>query len=358
MFKGVYFNHQVANATPVTIQLFTESLQLDFIGGAMPAKKLHWLFTEITMELVDRNFIRITGTGTDAGTLEVSDPVFVKDFLQNYKHIRGAGLHELALRGGLKASLLILLAIAGIILAAHFWVLPWCADRVVDRLPLSFDKELGDMARASMDEPVDTAASQLLTRFAAQMKWDAPDTLTFTVAPSKIENAYALPGGYIVVYTALLKRLKTKEELAALLSHEVAHITCRHSVHKLCRDMSTSLVWTAAFGNSGAATGALFSNAGALYSLTYSRQYEEQADIKGLATMRSNHVNQQGMLQLMQELQKLDHKLKIPEFVSSHPLTDNRIRYVRREIAANPAPVNDHAEMEKIFRQLEQLYHK
>ncbi len=356
MFKGVYYNHQVANATPVTIQVFTESLQLDFTGGVMPAKKLHWLFTEIHTDAVDRNFIRITGTGTDAGTLEVSDPVFVTAFLQKYKHTRGTSLHELVLRGGLKVSLIMLLVLAGMLLAGHFFVLPWCADRVVDRLPRSFDKELGEMAHASMDEPVDTTASALLTRFAAQMKWDTPDTLSFTVVPSKTENAYALPGGYIVVYTALLKRLQTKEQLAALLSHEVAHVTCRHSVHKLCRDMSTSLLLTVAFSNSSAATGALYSNASALYGLTYSRQYEEQADIKGLATMRSNHINQQGMLQLMQELQKLDHKLKIPEFVSTHPLTDNRIRYVRNDITAHPATVTDNVQMEKIFRQLERLY--
>ena len=350
LFKGNYYDRQVAAAAPVTVQLFTESLQLDFTGS-MPARKLHWLFTEIKAEVVDRNFIRISGTDEGDGTLEVNDPEFVKGFLQKYKLTRGTGLHELVLRGGLKVSVVMLAMLAGILLIGHFLVLPWCADRVVDQLPLSFDKELGDVARSTMHEKIDTAASHLLTRFAAQMQWDTRDTLTFTVVPSDVENAYALPGGYIVVYTGLLKKLKKKEELAALLGHEVSHVTCRHSVRKLCRDMSTTILLTVDFSNSSAATAALYSNAGSLYSLTYSRQYEKQADEKGLEVLRKNHINQQGMLQLMEELQKLDHKLNIPEFVSTHPLTNNRIRYVRRDIKKHPASYTDNPQMEALFQQ-------
>ncbi len=209
-----------------------------------------------------------------------------------------------------------------------------------------------------MQEEIDTAGSQLLAEFAAQMKWDTPDSLVFTVVPSKVENAYALPGGYVMVYTGLLEKLKTKEELAALLSHEVAHVAHRHSVRKLCRDMSTTVLLSVVLSNVGDATSILYANASSIYSLTYSRKYEEQADITGLKTMRGNHLDQQGMLRLMQELKKLDQKIKIPEFISTHPLTENRIRYVQQDIKAHPASAESNEKMEALFKQLQQRYHK
>ncbi|SIN70615.1 M48 family metallopeptidase [Chitinophaga niabensis] len=350
MFPGKYYDHQTAQAIPANIQLFVESLQLELPGG----KKLHWLFTEITVEVVDRNFIRITAEGT----LEVNDPVFVKTFLQKYKYTRSAGLHQLALRGGLKATLIVLLVIAGILLSGHFYVLPWCVNRVVDRLPLSFDKELGDLAAQSIHETSDPAGSQILRNFAHQIQWDTQDTLSFSIVKSDIENAYALPGGRIVVYTGLLEKLHTSDQLAALLSHEVAHVTHRHSVKKLCRDMSTTMLVSIALGSAGGATNTLYANASSLYSLTYSRQYEQEADLMGMETLRRNHINQLGMLQLMQVLQQLDQQTNIPEFVRTHPLTDNRVNYVRKGIAEHPAAFKKNAQMEELFRQLRQRYSK
>jgi beta-barrel assembly-enhancing protease len=354
MFSGKYYDHQVAQAHPVTIQLYAESLQLDLLEG----RKLHWLFTEIATEVVDRNFIRITYTVAEQeGTLEVNDPVFLQTFLQKYKHTRSAGLHQMALRGGLKATLIILLAMTGLLLAGHFYGLPWCVNRIVDRLPHSFDKELGETAQRSINETTDPDGSRLLTRFAQEMKWDTPDTITFSIVKSDVENAYALPGGYIVVYTGLLEKLHTPEQLAALLSHEVAHITGRHSVRKLCRDMGTTMLVSIALGSAGSATNTLYANASSLYSLTYSRQFEQEADIMGMETLRRNKINQQGMLQLMQELQKLDQKINIPQFISTHPLTDNRINYIREEIAKHPANPGKNEQMAEIFRQLQQRYH-
>ena len=358
MYKGQYYNHQVAKAIPVNVQVFEASLLLDYTQEGMPPEQLRWFFSEISVQVSDRNFIRITYTGEGGGTLEVNDPVFVKEFLKNYKHIRGAGLQDLALRGGYKVGLIALLALIGILLATHFFILPWVADKVVDQLPRSFDKQIGIAARNSMQEKIDTAGSALLTQFAAQMKWDTSDSLVFTLVPSDIENAYALPGGYVMVYTGLLKKLHTKEELAALLSHEVAHVTRRHSVRKLCRDMSTSLLVSVLISDVGGIAGTLYANASAVYSLTYSRKYEEQADITGLETMRRNQIDQQGMVKLMQELKKLDHQLKIPEFISTHPLTENRISYVQQDIKAHPASTRNNEKMEEIFRQLHQRYHE
>lgn len=354
MFKGNYYNHQVARAIPVNIHLFTESLQLDIIAAGAPPRKLHWLFTEISTHVAP-GFIRITRTGEEEGTLEVTDPVFVKEFLERYKHTRSAGLHQLVLRGGVKASLIIMLVIIGALLAGHFYFLPWCVNRVVGQLPPTFDKELGDLARNSLHETPDKDGSRLLAQFAAQMKWGTQEKLDFTVVDSDVENAYSLPGGYVVVYTGLLKKLETPEQLAALLGHEVAHITHRHGVRKICQEVSTSMLISFALGNSGAVN-LLYSEAASLHNLTYSREYEREADIGGMETLRRNRINQLGMLQLLRELQKLDGKVAVPEFVRSHPLTGNRLNYVRRDAEEHPAAFDRHEKMEVLFKQLQARY--
>ncbi|MBW8682898.1 M48 family metallopeptidase [Chitinophaga rhizophila] len=358
MFKGTFYNHQVAAAHKVMVRIFDESLQFDKVQDGMPSHRYHWLFTEINIEVNNSRFMRIVNNTEDGGSLEITDPEFIKMFLGQYKRTRSIGLHGLILHSGVQLGIAAMVIIIGLALLAHFIVLPWCADKVVDRLPRSFDKELGMTAMRSMNEDKDTVASELLTKFAAQMQWDSPDSLTFTVVPGDIENAYALPGGYIFVYTGLLEKLQQKEELAALLSHEVAHVTCRHSVRGVCRDMSSAVVLSLILTNSGSLTSALVTNANALYGLTYSRKYEEQADIVGMQTMRRNHIDQQGMLQLMEILQKLSKDTRVPEFISTHPLTKNRINYVRNDIKEHPGKVNEHAQMESLFHQLKALSKK
>jgi predicted Zn-dependent protease len=356
MFKGSYYNHQVAKAHPANIRVAEEGVYFEFTGDELQMVQMHWQYTEIETDHMDRSFIRLVNKADDGGTLEVNDATFVDLFLEKYKTVRNTSLKQLVLRNGVKVGLSAALIIVVFALLAHFYILPWCADRVVDQLPLSFDKSLGDAARESMHEPVDSAGSALLTKFAAQMKWDTPEKLTFSVVSSKIENAYALPGGYVVVYTGLLQKLQKKEQLAALLSHEIAHVTCRHSVRKLCRDMSTSILISVILSDASGAAGAIYSNANAIYSLTYSRQYEKQADIVGMETLRRNQIDQRGMLELMEALKKLGGDTRLPEFISTHPLTANRIGYVEKDLKENPGTIAPHEQMEQIFRQLQSMY--
>lgn len=357
MFKGLYYDHKVAEATLVGVEVFPESLLLQYAREGEMSERLIWRFSNISVRVKDRSFIRITHTCERQGTLDVNDRLFVETFLESYRHTHGANVHRQKLNSGVWVGLMALLFIIGILLAGYFFLLPWCADRMADQLPHSFDKRIGEAALVSMHEKTDTAGSELLTKFAAQLKWDSPDSLVFKIVQGDTENAYALPGGYIMVYTGLLRKLQTKEELAALLSHEVAHVTRRHSVRKLCRDMSTSLLLSVLISDAGGLAGALYSNADAIYSLSYSRRYEQDADITGLETMRRNQVDQRGMVQLMEQLGKLNRQLKAPEFTSTHPLTDKRIRYVEKEIKAHPAAVVKHEQMEEIFRVLRERYH-
>lgn len=353
IYEGKYYDHQSSQVIPVSIQLHAESLLINTQGEVK--RRWIWLLTEIKLEVNDPAFMRITCESPVPGTIEVQDKSLIADLLRIYKPSGSARLYGLVLQGGLKVALAALAVIAAIAMVVYFWVLPPLADKAIDLVPLSYDKELGTLAKNQINEKPDSAASQLLTAFASQIQWDVKDTITFSVVKSDVINAYALPGGYIVVYSALLHKLKTPEELAALLSHEISHIKYRHSMRSLVRNLSGYLFGSLVFNDVNGMMAALFKNADQLRTLQYSRKFEEEADLKGLEMMRQNKINQQGMLGLMEALKKAGAEkssISIPEFISTHPLTDHRIKYVQQTMLQHPAKDSTNAVRDSIFLQL------
>jgi predicted Zn-dependent protease len=336
-YEGKYYDHQSSQVVPVSIQLNAESLLITTQGEVR--RQWYWLFTEINPVVSGNSFVSITCDTATGGTLDVQDTVFIKDFLRVYKPSGSTRLYELVLQGGLKITIAALAVVIAICIAVYLWVLPPLADKAITLMPVSYDKALGEMARKQIGEIPDSVSSNILNAFAAHIQWDMKDTLHFSVVKSDVINAYALPGGYIVVYNALINELEKPEELAALLSHEVSHVKQRHSMRSLVRNLSGYLFGSLVFNDVNGMMGILFKNADQLRSLQYSREFEEEADLKGLALMRRNKINQAGMLGLMKELKKAGAKkssITVPEFISTHPLTDHRIQYVQQTISQYP----------------------
>lgn len=352
-YEGKYYDHQSSQVIPVSIQLHAESLLINTQDDVK--RRWIWLLPEIKLEVNGPAFMRITCESPVPGTIEVQDKSFITDLLRIYKPSGSARLYGLVLQGGVKVALSALAVIIAIAVAVYFWVLPPLADKAIDLIPLYYDKELGTLAKNQIGEKPDSAASQLLTSFAAHIQWDVKDTITFSVVDSDVINAYALPGGYIVVYSALLRKLDTPEELAALLSHEISHIKYRHSMRSLVRNLSGYLFGSLVFNDVNGMMATLFKNADQLRTLQYSREFEEEADLKGLEMMRRNKIDQQGMLGLMEALKKAGNEkssISIPEFISTHPLTDHRIRYVQQTMLEHPQQGSTDEIRNNIFQQL------
>ncbi len=108
-------------------------------------------------------------------------------------------------------------------------------------------------------------------------------TIRITVVNDNTVNAFALPGGRIVVYSALLKEIGSYPELAALLSHEFTHVNNRHSTKSIFRNLGSKVFLGLLFGKFGSVTAVLVDHADNLKSLKYSRKLEKEADIEGLA---------------------------------------------------------------------------
>ena len=157
---------------------------------------------------------------------------------------------------------------------------------------------------------IDKTGTKKLQAFADMLQLSEKYPIKITVINSKIINAYALPGGNIVVYKGIINKIKTADELAALLAHESTHVNKRHSLRSILRGTSNAILISIIFGDASGVSGALAAQAETLNGLRYSRSLEKEADQEGMKLMANNKVNVSGMKGLMQRLQEEE---KLPE---------------------------------------------
>lgn len=163
----------------------------------------------------------------------------------------------------------------------------------------------------------------------------------FTVLDSEVLNAFALPGGYVYVTRGLLARLDNEAQLAAVLGHEIGHVTARHGVRQLQRSMGigaligvAATAATLASGGSApvAAAEKLARVAAHLATLRYGRADESQSDELGIDYAVAAGYNPSGMVQLLEVLEAAAGGSDSMEFLQSHPLHKNRLKDARHRI--------------------------
>jgi len=159
-----------------------------------------------------------------------------------------------------------------------------------------------------------------------------PAAWEITVFADDQANAFALPGGKIGVYTGLLDVAKNQDQLATVVGHEIAHVTAKHSNERVSTNFVTQsglqLVEVAAGASSpmkqqlfgllgvGAQVGVL---------LPFSRAQESEADLVGLDYMARAGFDPRESVRLWENMAKIGGD-KPPEFLSTHPSGDRRMR--------------------------------
>ncbi len=140
-------------------------------------------------------------------------------------------------------------------------------------------------------------------------------------------NAFCTPGGYIYVYTGLIKYLDSASNLAGVLAHEIAHADKRHSTDALTRQYGISVLLQIVLGNN---QGTLTQIANNLLSLAYSRNAETQADEFSVRYLCSSSFNADGAAGFFQKLIDSGNNCATA-FFSTHPCPDNRVANIRNQ---------------------------
>ena len=142
-------------------------------------------------------------------------------------------------------------------------------------------------------------------------------------------NAYAMPGGKIMVYSGLVEKLKlTDAELAAVLGHEISHALREHTRERVSRAYAQQIALAGVAVVTGAGSGALdLANevASVTFQLPHSREQESEADVMGLELMARAGYDPHAAISVWQKMMKAQESGGPPEFLSTHPAPTNRI---------------------------------
>jgi predicted Zn-dependent protease len=230
------------------------------------------------------------------------------------------------------------LGLIGVCLLCYFLLLPWVAQQSVALVPVSAEVAIGEqLSRAyTAGQPVNDSASWYANRFIHRLKLDGTYPLRVQVIRSPEINAFALPGGNIVMYSGILDKMSGYGELAALIGHEVTHVTHRHSLKSMFRGAASSLLLAAVFGDIAGVTSVLLAKADEFKQLDYSRELETEADDNGLQTLVDNKISPAGMLRLLELLKVEGAEMPgMMKYLSTHPDTQARIDHLKSQHAVN-----------------------
>jgi len=214
-------------------------------------------------------------------------------------------------------------------------------ELVVDRIPIEWERKLGESAyhdflarqEVMKEGPVVAAAQKMTHRLTAAIP-ETPYTFEITVVKSDVVNAFALPGGYIVVFTGLMKKAETPEEVAGVLAHELNHVLQRHGLERIVKQLGFAAVVSIVLGNQQGLGGVMKQLGVELMTLKFGRAQETEADLTGLQLLHRAKINPNGMITFFQRLAEKDDGRV--EWLSTHPMSSSRADRLQAEIADMP----------------------
>jgi len=234
---------------------------------------------------------------------------------------------------GLLALLLLLLLLALGLLWTN-------ADRLglwaVSHISLEQERQLGELAYAQMRPSLNLQergqAPAAVAAIGKRLTAESIHHYQFHVAVDPRINAYALPGGHVVVNTGLIQAADSAGEVAGVLAHEISHVEQRHTLRNLVHSLGWRALLGVALGDfSSGIWGDLAMRLG---SLSYSRELESEADLGGLEILRRAGVAPHGMETFFVKLAA--RKDGGPTLLSSHPAGEERLAALRAAIARQP----------------------
>ncbi|MGC3963005.1 MAG: M48 family metallopeptidase [Rhodocyclaceae bacterium] len=247
---------------------------------------------------------------------------------------RGRWLDRMESRWSLAAGSLA--AIALICVATYFWLLPWGANVASYLVPQSWQQTLSSTTLATLDKVnfsesklPKTRQQQIERKFANWLQGDShpPYRLLFRKSNKFGANAFALPGGDIVLLDGLVDDARSDDEILGVLAHELGHVERRHAMRQLIQGSAVSVAAAMWFGD----ISALAAASTALVSMHYSRDFEREADDFAATVMLANGVDPRKLGTFLQRLTTEDGKSSSHEednagaYLSSHPLTSERM---------------------------------
>lgn len=206
-------------------------------------------------------------------------------------------------------------------------------DQVVPYISIQQEQRLGELAlkQVKLTQTLQHSgvAWQRVDSIGRYLTTDSVYTWQFYVVDEASVNAFAMPGGIVVVHQGLLDKVQTAEMLAGVLAHEIQHVEQRHSLQQMVKNLGLQGLWMVVTGDIG--SGLSGQMALQLIQLRFSREAEYEADQQGLSLLLQKNINPQGMVDFFRLLEQ-DSGAQLPAWLSTHPGHEQRLQTLQQLI--------------------------
>lgn len=344
---GIFYNGISSVPNQVELLLNDEIDVLQFHTDE--AGEITWPLDKIEVEKFGTS-IEIKQVNFPLQSVKIDNEEFISALHKLRKEKGHISLYHKLIGLGAKAHAAIALVILGVIALVYVYIMPWVAEKAVIIIPESYENSIGVTFFNQFVEynSVDSARSKAVTQFAAQLNLHNTKQLKFTVVRSETVNAFALPDGNIVIFTGIIDVMDDYNELAGLIGHEAAHVNNRHSMKMMCRNLSGYIFLSSVLSDVNGVMAVIGDNIHTLQSLTYSRRFEHEADVQGMEILASNNIDPKVMSKLFSRL-LTKYDTMLPEFLSSHPLTQDRIDFINNQTTKSNTFQTDNSRLRELF---------
>lgn len=250
----------------------------------------------------------------------------------------------------LRGPLTLAAAVATVALAAglYVWGIPALAAVAAARVPLAWEIALGEAALEHLAPAArrceDPGRQRRLDEIVARLTGALPEpryAYRLTVVDHPLVNAFAAPGGFLVVFSGLLERAESPEVLAGVLAHEIQHVERRHATQAIVRQASTGILLAALVGDVSGVMAFGLEGARLLGDLRHGREAEHEADREGMRLLAAAGVDPEGMLTFFRGLEEEENEAGrhgLPAYLSTHPAPADRLQALAVLAAGAPRP--------------------
>jgi predicted Zn-dependent protease len=280
--------------------------------------------------------------------LVVRDPAFLGALARHARQLRR---HDLQRSRAWPRAIVWGAATVATLVGLYFG-LPLLAEPIAAVVPLEWEERMGrsvvaqakSMFGRSSKECTAPAGRAALERLTARLAAKVESRYTFRVEviENNIVNAFAAPGGYVVVFQGLIANAKSGDEVAGVLAHEMGHVIERHGTEALIRQIGMRVLVGAMVGDA-AGIGSTAAEIGTqLASLSYGRAAEREADRVGLGMLNRANIRGAGLANFFQRMaeQSGERGPSIFRYVTTHPPSDERARDVAGRASGSEPAMN------------------
>lgn len=357
-WPAFYFDGQTPQRQKVKIRLYTSSLVIVKDDGS----QIKWDYGSIrqTQGFYAGETIRLERGEDITEALVIEEP----DFLSALRSVAPGISQKIdspSLRK-LRPSLMFVSGIGVIVFVAIVYLgfIPAFTSWAAYRVPAKWEKGLGEKIVSDLvpdskkceDKKVRNTVNRIRDALVKNLP-QSPYEFKVMVVQDPLVNAFALPGGIILVYAGLMEQTKTPEELAGVLAHEVQHIERRHTTKRILQHSSMRFLLAAATGKAESLAQLGFDAAYLLGAMRYSRAQEQEADILGLKLLSKSGFPPRAYISFLKSMQKEDDSLpSYFKYLLTHPRISERVRKLEEIVSLYPAEtqtkVNSGAEWKKL----------